>query len=102
MSEVTNRLARVAEDNYPAIFHMERLLSHIWEGYFSKDEDRLGRDETALKEYARSYGFLMAQVYILSEELFRIRVDIELAMGIENDQTNARIRIAKETLGHME
>jgi len=102
LNEMNARLAEVAEDNYPVIYHMQQLTGHMWEQYFSQEAEQFNGDEHAKNMYVRSYGFIMAQLHVLSDELFRIRVDIELALGIENDQTRARIKNAKKSWAHME
>jgi len=102
MNETTTRLARVLEDNYPAIYHMERLMSHMWDEHFNKDEDVFEKDERAKRMYTHSYGFIMSQIHMLSEELFRVRVDIELALGLENECTMARIKNDKKSWSHMD
>jgi len=97
LSEMNARLAGGVEDDYPAIYYMERLMQHMWEEHVSKDEDSFDKEM-----YARSYGFIMSQIRMLSEEMFRVRVDIELALGLENDQTRARIENSKKSWAHME
>ncbi len=84
---------RDIDDIYPTIYNVEQCLQGFIARYFPTDELLPDNQVKRLYEYQCDYEFMAAQLRMISNEMFRLRVMAEFVAGGDESVVSAHARL---------
>ncbi|SHI13649.1 hypothetical protein SAMN02745823_02715 [Sporobacter termitidis DSM 10068] len=86
------------DDIYSQLYTADNLLEFFEEQYFTMSDKAFNLDDKARTSFLHNYERMRIQLHSISNILFGIRVQVELALGVDSAAVLTHIRKEQELL----